>query len=116
MDEYERLMPLLEKGYIYGHGRDKFMRPQIFINARKIVDDDVQLEELLMLNTFMSAYIRFNAMVPGRIEQLSQVLDVKGLAITEIPVKRLGALVATAKNKFPHIGAYGIVINTSWIL
>ena len=64
-ESYEEVLPLLEKGYVYGHGRDKFMRPQIVINARKIIDDDAQLDDLVKMQTFFFAYVNLNALVPG---------------------------------------------------
>ena len=64
-EAYEEVLPLLEKGYVYGHGRDRYNRPILVTNARKIIDDNAQLDDLVKMQTFFFAYINFNALVPG---------------------------------------------------
>ena len=35
VNDYEKLKPLIEKGILYGYGRDKFQRPIIYFNFKK---------------------------------------------------------------------------------
>merc|ERR1712012_144829 len=85
-DSFEEIRPLIERGYIYVNGRDKYMRPIIVMNVRKMIDDDVQLDDIVKLVIFNDAYLMCNAFVPGRIEQYAHVIDLSGIALHDLPI------------------------------
>ena len=65
MNSYEQLRELIDKGIIYGYGRDRKMRPIIIVNFRKLVDNNVDVDEFFKLNDFILGYTIMNAMLPG---------------------------------------------------
>ena len=44
IESYEELVPLLEQGFFYAFGRDRQMRPNLIMNARKVIDSGITLE------------------------------------------------------------------------
>ena len=75
----EHLVPLFEnpgkylkfanQGAIYIYKRDKTMKPIIVMNIRKMIDINMQYDEIEILNDFVMSYVDYAGMVPGRIEQ-----------------------------------------------
>jgi len=75
----EHLVPLFEnpgkylkfanQGAIYSYKRDKTMKPIIVMNIRKMIDINMQYDEIEILNDFVMSYVDYAGMVPGRIEQ-----------------------------------------------
>ena len=45
MNSYEKLRELIDKGILYGYGRDKKLRPIFIVNFRRLVDNNVGVEE-----------------------------------------------------------------------
>ena len=68
MNSYEKLRELIDKGILYGYGRDKKMRPILIVNFRRLVDNGVDVDDFFKLNDFICGYTVANAMLPGKIE------------------------------------------------
>lgn len=55
-------------------------------------------------------------MLPGRLEQSVLVIDTKGLALYEIPVKKIGHLCMRNTRYWKHSCAYVGIINVNWVV
>ena len=45
LNSYEKMRELIDKGILYGYGRDKKLRPIFIVNFRRLVDNNVGVEE-----------------------------------------------------------------------
>jgi len=85
-------------------------------NARKVVDSNITLEELVKLNLFMNAYLIFNGMVPGKIEQFVMIVDVQGVSLHEVPIYKFGGMLSRTKTHFAQRMGLGLNINLNWLM
>ena len=76
------IFELLNKGFIYVCGRDRFYRPILVINAYMIHTLDPSVEDLITLVLFYGQYLRHHMMWPGAIENLLQVMNLNNLAVS----------------------------------
>ena len=65
MNSYETLRELIDKGILYGYGRDKKMRPIFIVNFRRLVDSAIEVDEFFKLNDYIMSYTIANALLPG---------------------------------------------------
>ena len=62
------------------------MRPIIVYNFRKFLDAGMDENDFMVLTDFITTYTLENAMLPGQIEQHTIIVDVRGVALWELPV------------------------------
>ena len=99
LDEFSDLS---EQGMVYGHGRDAKMRPIIIVNIRRLIDSGMDVTSFLELNDFISSYIVQNGMVPGRVEQFTVIIDVRDVALAELPLKSFIAINQRSTTFYKH--------------
>ena len=116
IESFDEIQPLLEQGFLYANGRDRKMRPNLIFKARKVIDNEVTVEDLVKLNVFWSAYLIFNGLVPGKIEQFNLIVDMSDVALHEIPIQRFGGMMARTKMHFAQRMSYSGIIKLSWFL
>ena len=116
MNSYEKLRELIEKGILYGHGRDRKMRPIVIVNFRRLVDNNVDVDEFFRLNDFIMSYIIANAMLPGQIEQWQLIIDLRGVALTEIPISHLVGVSKRGTTFYKQRSTATLGIGVSWII
>ena len=79
----EEVVDLLKNGGCYIHGRDKNLRPLLFVNAQKLLD--VEASPLTSLAFFIMEYINKYLLVAERIENLNVIFDMTNIGVTSFP-------------------------------
>lgn len=65
---YEKQKKWLDNGVMYAAGRDKQMRPILYVSMERFSAMSPTVEDILGVSDYIHAYLTFNAMVPGTIE------------------------------------------------
>ncbi len=83
----EKAMEILEKGFIYIHGRDCQYRPIIVVNALTFmkIKDNYRFEDLENFIIFFMKYLIENTIIPGQIENWNIITDVRGVSLYSLP-------------------------------
>ena len=68
------------------------MRPILVFDVRKIIDEGITADQLVKINIFWVAYLIFNGMVPGKIEQFIMIVDMRGVGLHELPIQKFGEM------------------------
>jgi hypothetical protein len=79
-------------GIVYFTGRDNKLRPAIVVRAERIPQQwykEKRVDKLIRLIIFCMEYFLRYLVVPGRVENLSVITDMRGLGLAQVP---LGAL------------------------
>ena len=109
-------MPYLTNGVVYGLGRDKENRPIMVQNLRRSIDQGMDAESFTDLVEFMATYSLFHAMIPGKIETWTMILDGKDVGLFEFPLSMLaGAIQKNTKSFKLRLHSYNCV-NIDWKL
>jgi len=78
----------LNSGAVYVCGRTiKGHQPIIVINVRKFIDQNVTLDEIIEVSSYLFDWIVCHMMIPGRIESWLIIMDLKDVGITQLPIK-----------------------------
>jgi len=93
LSDYERFERHLQSGVLYGYGRDRSQRPIIVFDMRRWIDAGLSADELLGTIDFLTGYTIFNALVPGRVEQSTWIIDMQGVNLLELPLRTAGAII-----------------------
>jgi len=76
-------------GIVYFCGRDYAMRPVIVVRGKRIPQEwykEKRVDKLIRLLIFSLEYMMRYMTVPGRVENLSVIVDLKGLGISQVPI------------------------------
>jgi len=83
----------LAHGIVYFTGRDQALRPAIVVRAARIPKQwyrDRSLDKFIRLLVFCMEYFLRYMVVPGRVENLSVIVDLSGLCLSQVPLGPLG--------------------------
>jgi len=83
----------IKHGIVYFTGRDCNLRPAIVIRAARIPQQwykDRCVDRFIRMLIFCMEYFVRYMVVPGKIENLSVIVDLQGLGISQVPVGPLG--------------------------
>ena len=116
LNNFEKWRPYLEAGVIYAHGRDKQMRPIMYINMKKLGEIGIDYETLIGLSDYVHCHLVFNAMVPGTIEQWVVIYDCTDASLSKLPISSLGAMVAHGTYAWKQRNSKAFFINVHWIV
>ena len=61
--------------------------------VRKMLDLDLTLDDFLDSSDFLASYTQYHALVPGQIETWNLIIDGKGVALSEFPMKEIFGIV-----------------------
>jgi len=83
----EKSMEILQKGFIYVHGRDCQFRPIIVVNALIYmrIKDEYKFEDWENFIIFFMNYLIDNLLIPGQVENWSIITDVRGVSLYSLP-------------------------------
>ncbi|KJP90171.1 hypothetical protein AK88_00019 [Plasmodium fragile] len=84
---YEDIKDMLEKGYIYVHGRDKKMHPIIIINCKSFITADTK--DVLKVAYYWMEFIISKLFIEGKIEQWRVIIDLSSCGVLTIPIGTL---------------------------
>eukprot|EP00406_Dinophysis_acuminata_P036112 CAMPEP_0179355696 /NCGR_PEP_ID=MMETSP0797-20121207/77506_1 /TAXON_ID=47934 /ORGANISM="Dinophysis acuminata, Strain DAEP01" /LENGTH=405 /DNA_ID=CAMNT_0021070851 /DNA_START=78 /DNA_END=1292 /DNA_ORIENTATION=+ len=82
----------LREGIVYFTGRDHALRPLIVIRALRVPQRwyrEGQVGRLIRVLVFCVEYFKRYMVVPGRVENLSVAVDLRGLQVSQIPLPAL---------------------------
>jgi len=83
----------LNNGVFYGYKRDIGMRPLIVINVRRLIDTEMEVDQLVSMGDFFLTYLLKYGMAPGRVESWTVIFDLGGVGVTELPKNQLQGIV-----------------------
>jgi len=82
----------LKLGIVYFTGRDKSLRPAIIVRPMRIPSQwykDKCIDRFIRILIFCMEYMLRYMLLPGRVENLNLIVDLKGLGITQVPIAAL---------------------------
>ena len=85
----DKIMEILNLGFIYGHGRDTNYRPIFIINAR-VFNENLQVysvEDWINSLVYFIEYMIENMCIPGQVENWNIILDVKDFSMIFVPAQ-----------------------------
>lgn len=106
----------LDQGIIYGHGRDNQNRPVLIYNVRKALDLGFDMDKFLDVLEFIFNYTLEHAMIPGKIETLNYIVDVKDVPVWDFPVADLAKMAKRTKKSFKLRLNQLTITNCHWML
>ena len=111
----DKIINLLNSGFMYVHGRDHHFRPVIFVTikaVKKILYNDYTFEDINQSITYLMNYVMEYLLIPGQIENWIIFVDFEGVGVTDLGdfqkilttlSKRRGRVF---KNFFVNIGSF----------
>lgn len=126
-DEFFKKGPLVAKelkedfshGVVYFCGRDKDLRPLLIVRAIRIPDKwykEKAIDKLINLLIFCMEYFIRYMVVPGKIENLNLIADLKGLGVTQVPITALAEVNRIMSNHYLGRVFKFYIVNLSWML
>ena len=67
---------------------------------KKLIESKAEESEYNELTIFWMEYLINNAMVPGRVENFFVIIDATEVGLTQVPKKKLEALVSVMGNNY----------------
>ncbi|CAI2369390.1 unnamed protein product [Moneuplotes crassus] len=107
-------MNLLDKGFIYIHGRDKNFRPILVINAKIIAGKGVDPDDVFNTAWFVCHYMIENILKRGSCENWVDIMDLGGLSFTKIPVKALKKFITESQVHMKSRIAKMFLLHVTW--
>ena len=88
-----KLIEILNKGFVYSHGRDCRFRPILIFRAQEFVKNqkNYSVEEVVEAGAFLGQFVLNNMMIPGQIECWNLLISLKGAHVLSLPehIKKL---------------------------
>lgn len=88
-----KLIEILNKGFVYAHGRDCRFRPILIFRAQEFVKNqkNYSVEEVVEAGCFLGQFVLNNMMIPGQIERWNLLISLKGAKVLSLPdhIKKL---------------------------
>ncbi len=82
---------------------------------KKFAEANFSTEEIIGFSDYMHAYLSFNAMVPGTIEQWVVIWDCKDMPISQLPASSIASLVEHGTYAWKQRNGLGFFINFHWL-
>ena len=93
MKPQSKLKEILNKGFVYAHGRDCRFRPILVFRVKEFVKNQniYSVEEVVEAGLFLGQFILNHMMIPGKIERWNLIIYLKGATVFSLPehVKKL---------------------------
>jgi len=109
----------MKHGIVYFTGRDYNLRPAIVIRAARIPQQwykDRCVDRFIRMLIFCMEYFARYMVVPGKIENLSVIVDLAGLGISQVPIGPLGEVYSVMSHHYIGRVYKFYVCNTSYML
>ncbi|EEA07661.1 CRAL/TRIO domain-containing protein [Cryptosporidium muris RN66] len=88
IEDCHKLQKLLETGYCYIHGRDRFMRPIIIFRAKAFLDGQ-EPDDILHMVYHWFEFIIMKMLVWNKIEQWRVIMDLEDVSFYNAPISLL---------------------------
>jgi len=109
----------LRYGVVYFGGRDACLRPALVVRPGRAPPElcnEAGTARLLRVLVFCMEYFLKYMAVPGRIESLSVILDLKGLSLGQIPLKSLLEMKKVMSQQYVGVVARFFICNMPFML
>jgi len=117
----EKAKEILEKGFIYVHGRDCQYRPILVVNAQVYmkIKDNYKFEDWENFIIFFMQYLINNLLIPGQMENWTLIIDVRNVSLYSLPSdfkKLMGILSSNYRCRLfvNYIFGMSAVLNIFW--
>lgn len=113
------VMEDMKHGIVYFTGRDFAMRPAIVVRAHRIPQQwykDKCVDRFIKMLIFCMEYFQRYMVVPGRIENLSVIVDLQGLGISQVPISALAEVYSVMSHHYMGRVYKFYVCNVSYVL
>ena len=113
----QKIIEILNLGFIYGHGRDTNFRPIIIINAKiySKYAEKYSVNEWIQSVVYLIEYTIENLLIPGQIENWNIILDVAEFSMIFIP-SQLRIIFYTLMNNYKCRLYVMYIVNVSQML
>ncbi|OMJ94161.1 hypothetical protein SteCoe_2641 [Stentor coeruleus] len=115
LTDYKTLFPkiytLLNEGFIYIHGRDRYFRPLIVLDIPKINMKKYSVQDYMDLTIFTMQFVIEHMLLPGKVENWVNIVEMGRLGIKDIPFKPMVKLLGTLQKIFKCRLAHSFVLN-----
>jgi len=110
----------LSHGILYFTGRDVALRPVLVVRAERVPDawykDGSGVTRLIRMLVFCMEYLRRYMFLPGRVENLVVVIDLKNLGVTGVPVTALKAIYGVLSHHYiVRVFRFYIINMSGWL-
>lgn len=93
MTPKSKLKEILNKGFVYVHGRDCRFRPILVFRLQEFVKNEkiYSVEEVIECGCFLGQFVLNNMMIPGKIERWNLIINLRGVTLLALPdhIKKL---------------------------
>ena len=110
----EPMMKLLDSGYYYSHGRDRSLRPIMFVSPKEILGLGLEPHDDITAIHFVAQYVMRHKMWPGKIENVLTIIDLANLSFTALPKKWIMIFINNFNHNYYQINTKMINLNTTW--
>jgi len=93
----------LSHGIVYFCGRDRCLRPTVVVRGNRIPQQwykEKRVDKLIRVLVFCTEYFLRYMVVPGKVENLNVIFDLKGLGISQVPVHALSEVYGIMSNHY----------------
>jgi hypothetical protein len=93
----------MSHGIVYFSGRDHALRPVMVIRANRIPQQwykEKRIDKFIRVLIFCMEYFLRYMVVPGKVENLSVIVDLKGLSLSQVPLGALGEVYKVMSNHY----------------
>mmetsp|Transcript_27062 Transcript_27062/g.26123 ORF Transcript_27062/g.26123 Transcript_27062/m.26123 type:complete len:82 (+) Transcript_27062:394-639(+) len=74
--------PYLNEGFMYIYKRDKVGRPIIILDVQKVLNSNVDINNIVMMSQFLMTFMIEELMIPSKIENLTSIVDLQNVGMT----------------------------------
>jgi len=88
----ESVMEDMSHGIVYFTGRDRALRPALVVRGNRIPQKwykEKSVDKLIRILVFCVEYMLRFMLVPGKVENLSVIVDLQGLSLSQVPLSAL---------------------------
>lgn len=114
------LMEDMAHGILYFTGRDFALRPILVIRAERLPDawhkDGSGVTRLIRMLVFCMEYLRRYMFVPGKVENIVVLVDLKNLGIGDVPIKALKNIYSVLSHHYIVRVFKFYIVNMSYML
>ncbi|KAL8426814.1 hypothetical protein Efla_007141 [Eimeria flavescens] len=114
-DQEEELTTMMKTGVMYWVGRDQSLRPLMVIRLARL-HKHAAPETFKRLTIFCFEWALRFLMVPGIVETITVLLDVRGVPLHQFPVSALTDMTSTLTKQYPFRLNRMLIINDSFFV
>ncbi|CDJ58056.1 CRAL/TRIO domain-containing protein, putative [Eimeria maxima] len=114
-DKEEELKAMMETGVMYWSGRDRALRPLLIIRLSRL-HKNASPEIFKRLTIFCFEWGLRYLMIPGHVETITALFDVRGVPLHQFPISALTDMTSTLTKQYPFRLNRMLIINDSFFV